>query len=82
MKGVKFLLVVATLGVIIIFVSAALIVPRLPLFPVDSVAASEWTHVCHSTVVFISLACMHETSCAALPSSLFKLFNLNASAHS
>ena len=54
MKDVELLLVTVTLGTIII--SVALVVPRLPLFPVDSVATSEWTHVCHSAVVFISLA--------------------------
>lgn len=54
MKDVKFLLVAATLGAIIIFV--ALIVPSLLRLPVDSVAASEWTHVCHGAVMYISLA--------------------------
>jgi len=56
MKDVKFLLVAATLGMIIIFVSAALVVPSLLRLPIDSVAASEWTHVCHGAVVFVSLA--------------------------
>ena len=54
MKNLKFLLVAATLGAIII--SVALIVPRLLRLPVDSVAVSEWTDVCHGAVVFISLA--------------------------
>jgi len=56
MKDVKFLLVAATLGVIIVFVSAALVVPSLLRLPVDSVAASEWTDVCHGAVMYISLA--------------------------
>lgn len=51
MKNVMFLLVTVTLGAMII--SAALVVSRLP---VDSVAASEWTDVCHGATVFISLA--------------------------
>jgi hypothetical protein len=51
MKNMKFLLVTVTLGAIII--SLALVVPRRPA---DSVAASEWTDVCHGAVVFISLA--------------------------
>jgi len=62
MKEVKFLLVAVALGAIIIFISVALAVPRLPCllclhrFPIDFVAVSEWTDVCHGAVVFISLA--------------------------
>lgn len=54
MKNAEFLLVAVTLGLIII--SVALVVPRLPCLPADSVAASEWTDVCHGAMVFISLA--------------------------
>jgi len=61
MKEVKFLLVAVALGAIIIFISVALAVPRLPCllclhrFPIDSVAASEWTDVCHGAGVSIYL---------------------------
>jgi len=60
MKDVMLLLATVTLCAIII--SVALVVPRLPCLPcllclpIDSVAASEWTDVCHGAVVFISLA--------------------------
>ena len=54
MKDVKFLLVAVTLGAIII--SVALVAPRLPRLSVDSVAASEWTDVCHGAEMLISLA--------------------------
>ena len=55
MRNLVLLLVSVVLGALII--SAALIVPNLRLYKnVDSVAAREWTDVCHGAVVLISLA--------------------------
>lgn len=53
MKNSKLLLVAAVGGITI---SLALVMPCLFHHPKDSVAAGEWTDVCHSAVVSISLA--------------------------